>query len=209
MILEEQRKEVLEHAPELADMTPARTGNLSVRDGDRFAVTPTGVAYDGFDLEDVPVVDMDGDHVAGKMKPTSEVPMHTGIYRQRDAGAIVHTHSTWATTMAVLHEPLPPIHYMITTSGKEIPVAEYATYGTQKLADNVVEVLEESGSRAAFIANHGLVVMADDIETAVENAVHIENLSKIYLNARQVGDPKELPDEKLDAVIEKFRDYGQ
>jgi len=208
-MLEQQRKAVLEHAPELADMTPARTGNLSVRDGDRFAVTPTGVAYDEFDLDDVPVVDMDGEHIAGKMKPTSEVPMHTGIYRQRDPGAIVHTHSTWATTMAVLREPLPPIHYMITTSGKEIPVAEYATYGTQKLADNVIEVLEESGSRAAFIANHGLVVMADDIETAVENAVHIENLSKIYLNARQVGEPMELQDEKLDAVIETFRDYGQ
>lgn len=200
---------VVEHAPELADMTPARTGNLSVRDGEYFAATPTGVPYDEFGVEDVPVLDLNGEHVEGSMKPTSEVPMHTGIYEQFGPGAIVHTHSTWATMMAVLGRPLPPIHYMITTSGKEIPVAEYATYGTQELADNIVAALEEAGSRSCFIANHGLVATADDLETALERAVHIENLSKIYINAVQVGEPNELPDGKLDDVIEKFKGYGQ
>jgi len=200
---------VVGHAPELADMTPARTGNLSVRDGDRFAATPTGVPYDEFGVDDVPVLDLDGEQVDGRMQPTSEVPMHTGIYQRFEPGAIVHTHSTWATMMAVLGRPLPPIHYMITTSGKEIPVADYATYGTQELADNIVAALEEAGSRSCFIANHGLVATADDLETALERAVHIENLSKIYINAVQVGDPNELPDGKLDAVIEKFTGYGQ
>lgn len=200
---------VVEHAPELADMTPARTGNLSVRDGDRVAATPTGVPYDAFDAEDVPVLDLDGHRLEGGMKPTSEVPMHIGLYSELDAGAIVHTHSTWATTMAVLHEELPPIHYMITTVGKKVPVADYATYGTQELADNILRAMDREDSRACFIANHGVVVPADDIETALENAVHVENLSKIYLNAKQTGTPHKLPEEKLDQVIEKFEGYGQ
>lgn len=211
MTLEAERNAVVEHAPELARLTPGRTGNLSVRRGDRFAVTPTGVAYDAFDAGDVPVVDLDGERVAGGMKPSSEVPMHRHIYRGHadEPGAIVHTHSRMSTTMAVLHEPLPPIHYMIVAVGKRVPVAEYAPYGTEELAANVVAALEGAESTACFIENHGLVVVADDVETAIENAHHVESLAELYLRARSVGDPVELPERELDTAIEQFEGYGQ
>ena len=209
--LEAERRQVVEHAPDLAGLTPGRTGNISVRRGDQFAVTPTGVAYDAFDVADTPVVNLEGEQVAGEMTPSSEVPMHRHIYRghEEDPGAIVHTHSDWSTTMAVLRRELPPIHYMIVAVGKRVPVAEFAPYGTEELAANVVAAMAEAEASATFIENHGLVVVAEDLETALEHTTHVESLSRLYLQASAVGDPVELDDEALDATIEKFADYGQ
>lgn len=209
--LEPERWSVVGNAQALASLTPGRTGNLSVRRGDRFAVTPTGVDYGAFEAGDVPVVTLDGDQVAGDLAPSSEVPMHRHIYREHDAdpGAIVHTHSPWSTTLAVLHERLPPIHYMIVAVGREVPVAEYAPYGTEELAVNVVAAMEAAGSTATFIENHGLVVVADDLETALEHTTHVESLARLYLQASAFGEPTTLDDEQLATVEEQFEDYGQ
>jgi L-fuculose-phosphate aldolase len=207
--LARERVAVVDHAPALAQLTPARTGNLSVRRGDQFAATPTGVPYDAFDAEDVPVVSLDGEVVDGEMAPTSEVPMHAGIYRRLDAGAIVHTHSTWATTLAVLGEALPPVHYMITAVGRRVPVADYAPYGTDDLAELVVAEMSDADARACLLAHHGLVVVGEDLPTAVENTVVVENLCRLYLQARQHGEPAELSDDQLATVEGKFESYGQ
>lgn len=209
MILASEREAVVDHAPRLADLTPGRTGNLSVRRGGRFAATPTGVAYDAFGPADVPVVALDGEVVAGELAPTSEVPMHAGIYRRLDAGAVVHTHSAWATTLAVLGEELPPIHYTIAVVGRRVPVADYAPYGSVELGERVVETMEDADARACLLANHGLVVVGRDLPTAVENAVHVESLCRIYLQARAHGDPAELSDEQLATVEAQFESYGQ
>ncbi|WP_394739417.1 class II aldolase/adducin family protein [Natronococcus roseus] len=213
MILESERRQVVAHAAELAELTPARTGNLSVRegtDGDAFAITPTGVPYDSFDVAETPVVGVDGEQREGEMAPSSEVPMHSAIYRREDVGAIVHTHSPWSTALAVAHQPLPPIHYMIVAVGKEVPVAEYAPYGSDQLAANIVEAMDEAGSTASFIENHGLVVTAPDLETALENTHHVESLARLYLETRSAGlEPRRLSDEQLETVLEKFESYGQ
>jgi L-fuculose-phosphate aldolase len=211
VILADERRAVVESAPALADLTPGRTGNLSVRSGERFAVTPTGVPYDGFDAEDVPVVGVDdGERRAGEMAPSSEVPMHAAIYRREAVGAIVHTHSPCATTMAVRREELPPIHYMIVAVGKRVPVAEYAPYGTDQLAENVVAAMAEADATACFVENHGLVVTAGDLQTAVENVVHVESLSRLYLQSLAAGgEPTTLSDAQLETVVEKFATYGQ
>lgn len=208
-MLEAARQAVVDHAPDLASLTPGRTGNLSVRRGDRFAATPTGVPYDAFDAEDVPVVTLDGERDAGTMAPTSEVPMHSGIYRRLDAGAIVHTHSTWATTLAVLGHELPPVHYMITAVGRRVPVADYAPYGTDELAALVVDEMAAADADACLLANHGLVVVGDDLSGTIEKTQHVENLCRVYLQARQHGEPNELSDAQLAAVEEKFEHYGQ
>ncbi|WP_297884978.1 class II aldolase/adducin family protein [uncultured Halorubrum sp.] len=208
-LLREARAAVVEHAPALAELTPGRTGNLSVRDGDRVAVTPTGVPYDSFDAADVPVVSLDGERLAGRMAPSSEVPMHTGIYGHDRPGAIVHTHSPWATTMATLGRKLPPVHYMIAAVGREVPLADYAPYGTEELAANVVAAMAEAGSDAAILANHGLVVTGPDVETAVENTRHVEDICRLYLRASAVGEPHVLTDEQMATVEERFESYGQ
>ena len=208
-MLQEERQAVVEHAPDLAALTPGRTGNLSVRRENRFAVTPTGVPYDAFDAEDVPVLNLDGEQLAGNMDPSSEVPMHTHIYRRAEPGAIVHTHSTWATTLSVLGEPLPPIHYMIVAVGNRVPVAEYAPYGTEELADNVVTAMDETDSGAAIIENHGLVVTGENLPTAVENTTHVESLAQVYCQSRSLGEPVTLSKTQLETVAEKFESYGQ
>jgi len=207
--LDVEREAVVEHAPALAALTPGRTGNLSVRNGDAFAVTPTGVPYDAFDAADVPVVGLDGERRAGRMAPSSEVPMHAGIYQHDRPGAIVHTHSPWATAMATLRRSLPPIHYMIVAVGRRVPLADYAPYGTEELAANVVAAMTEAGADAAILANHGLVVTGPDLETALENAHHVEDLCRLYLWSSAVGEPHELSDEQLAAVEERFESYGQ
>lgn len=203
------REAVVAYAPRLAELTPGRSGNLSVRVGDRVAVTPTGVAYDGFERADVPVVDLDGEQVAGEMAPSSEVPMHTGIYRERDVGAIVHAHAPAATTLSILGEPLPPIHYMLVAVGGEVPVAGYAPFGTAELAANAVGAMAAADADAVILANHGLVVCGDDLGDAVENTVHVESLAGAYLRARSVGEPTTLSESDLADARERFETYGQ
>lgn len=208
-MLEAERREVVEHAPALASLTPGRTGNLSVRRESRVAITPTGVPYDGFTDADVPVVDLDGEQVAGDLKPSSETPMHTAVYRELDAGAIVHTHSPWSSTLAVLGEPIPPVHYMLALAGTTVPVAEYATYGTQELADNAVAAMGEADSAACLLANHGLLTTGETAADAVEMAVNVEYTARIYCQARSIGTPNELDPAEMAAVAEKFEGYGQ
>lgn len=209
-MLTEKRRAVVEYAPQLAALTPGRTGNLSVRGEETFAVTPTGVQYDDFETEDVPVVGVDGRKQTGRMEPSSEVPMHAAIYRRTDVGAIVHTHSPWTTTLAVAGEGLPPIHYMIVAVGRRVPVAGYARYGTAELAENVVEAMREADADAAILRNHGLLVTGADLPTALENAVHVESLARMYLTVRAAGfEPTELTDDQLSAVEEALAEYGQ
>ncbi|ELY40277.1 class II aldolase/adducin family protein [Natronorubrum tibetense GA33] len=156
------------------------------------------------------MVGVDGDQRGGAMAPSSEVPMHAAIYRREDVGAIVHTHSPWSTAMAVAHEPLPPIHYMIVAVGKSVPVAEYAPYGTDALAENIVTAMDEADATASFIENHGLVVTASDLETALENTHHVESLARLYLQTRAAGmEPRTLSNEQLETVLEQFESYGQ
>ena len=203
------REAVVAYAPRLAELTPGRSGNLSVRVGDRVAVTPTGVAYDGFEPADVPVVDLDGEWIDGELAPSSEVPMHTGIYRERDVGAIVHAHAPAATTLSILGEPLPPIHYMLVAVGGEVPVASYAPFGTSELAANAVGAMAAADADAVILANHGLVVCGDSLGDAVENTVHVESLAGTYLRARSVGEPTTLSEADLEDARERFETYGQ
>src|SRR6056297_2062720 len=204
-----ERRAVATRAPDLAGLTPGRTGNLSVRRDDRFAVTPTGVAYDRIDAADVPVVSVEGEQVAGDTAPSSETPMHSAVYREFDAGAIVHTHSPWASTLAILQEPIPPVHYMLALAGTTVPVADYATYGTHDLAASAVAAMTDADATACLLANHGLLATGADVADALETAVNVEYTARIYCQAKAIGSPVELSAEEMADVAEKFEGYGQ
>lgn len=204
-----ERRAVATRAPALAELTPGRTGNCSVRRDDRVAITPTGVPYDDIAVADVPVVDLDGEQVAGDARPSSETPMHTAVYRELQPGAIVHTHSPWCSTLAVLHEPIPPVHYMLALAGTTVPVAAYETYGTEALASAAVEALTAADATACLLANHGLLALGEDLESALETAVNVEYTAQIYCQARAIGEPVELSAGEMEAVAEKFEGYGQ
>jgi L-fuculose-phosphate aldolase len=207
-MLSDERRAVAAHVSELARLTPGRTGNLSVRREDALAITPSGVPYDDIEPADVPVVSLDGTRLAGEWAPSSETPMHRHIYRRFDTGAIVHVHSPWATTLAVLREPLPPVHYMVALAGERVPVAAYATYGTEALAANAVEAMADADSDACLLANHGLVATGADADTAIETARTVESVARVYCQARAFGTPEELPPAEIERTARKLREYG-
>ncbi|MGP4093590.1 class II aldolase/adducin family protein [Nonomuraea sp. KM90] len=177
------------------------SGNLSVREGDLVAVTPSGVALDRLTPEMCPVVDVAGHLVEGDLQPSSETPMHLAVYGTTDARAIVHTHSVFGTVVATTMTELPPVHYNALMLGGVVKVAEYATYGTPELAANVRAALE--GKRAALMANHGGVTIGGTLEEAFELTRLLEWLCEVYVRGLGVGKPTVLTDEQLAAVVER------
>ncbi|AUX09131.1 L-fuculose-phosphate aldolase [Halalkaliarchaeum desulfuricum] len=207
-VLEAERRTVATRAAELRELTPGRTGNLSVRRGQRLAITPSGVPYDEISPDDVSVVSLGGEQVFGELAPSSESPMHRRIYERFEPGAIVHTHSPWSTTLAVLGEPLPPVHYMIVLAGETVPIAPYATYGTEELADNAVGAMASAESSACLLENHGLVATGEDAAAAIETAVAVESVARAYCQAQSVGTPQQLSEDALEATARKLEEYG-
>jgi L-fuculose-phosphate aldolase len=207
-MFEDERWTVAERAGDLADRTPGRSGNLSLRVGDRFAVTPSGVPHADVTPDDVPVVALDGTQEWGDRKPSSESPTHAAIYRTLDAGAIVHAHPPWATTLAAIREPVPPVHYALARAGGEVPVAEYATYGSPELAGNAAEALDAADTTACLLANHGLIASGRDLESGVETLDAVEFTTRIAVQATAAGEPVALSAAELDRVADKFETYG-
>ncbi|MEV0144541.1 MULTISPECIES: class II aldolase/adducin family protein [unclassified Nonomuraea] len=177
------------------------SGNLSVRQGDLVAVTPSGVALDRLTPEMCPVVDVEGHLVEGDLQPSSETPMHLAVYASTQAQAVVHTHSVFGTVVATTMTELPPIHYNTLLLGGTVRVAPYATYGTPELAEHVREALD--GRQAALMANHGGVTIGATLEQAFEATRLLEWLCEVYVRALGVGRPAVLTPEQLDAVVER------
>jgi L-fuculose-phosphate aldolase len=189
-----------------------KSGNVSVRcqRGPRsgYLLTPTGVPYDRLVPDDIPFVDDDG-HAVGRCEPSSEWRFHAAIYRARgDLHAVVHTHSCHATALACQGLSIPAFHYMVAVAGgADIRCAEYATFGTQALADNVLAAL--AGRRACLLAHHGVIACGGSLESAFSLAVEVENLARTYAVVRSLGEPRLLPAEEMERVLQRFRSYGQ
>lgn len=184
------------------------SGNVSVRWGDGFLITPSGVPYEETSAEQIVEMGMDGER-KGDILPSSEWRFHLDVYRARpDAGAIVHTHSPFCTTLACLHREIPPFHYMVAVAGgRTIRCAEYATFGTQALADNILKALE--GRKACLIANHGMICLHENLKKALALAVEVETLAAQYWRALTLEEPKRLSDAEMDLILEKFKTYGK
>jgi L-fuculose-phosphate aldolase len=188
------------------------SGNVSARtpDGD-VLMTPSGIDYEEMEPGDVVLVDVDGKVLEGSLGPSTETPMHTGIYRARaDVGAVVHTHSVFATTLACLGWTIPPVHYMLTTLSEdgEIPLAPYTTYGTEKLAGYAAEALGEDRN-ACLLQNHGTIAVGDSPGEAFSRTVVLEEMAEIYYRTRSVGEPVLLSPEQVGEVAAKISGYGQ
>jgi L-fuculose-phosphate aldolase len=187
------------------------SGNLSVRSGEHLLVTPLGARLPSIDPADCVCVALadgavDSGHVRAS-KPSSETPLHRAVYAAApDAGAIVHTHSHFATALSALVEELPAVHYVAASFGGPVRVAPYATYGSQELADGVAAALD--GRTAALMANHGAVVTAATPAAAVAQAQQLEWWASVYWHARVFGTPAILSDGDLAAVAEQARRLG-
>ncbi|HWA85634.1 MAG TPA: class II aldolase/adducin family protein [Opitutus sp.] len=187
------------------------SGNVSVRctadPAAGFFLTPTSLAYDEMVPEDLVHVSLDG-VCTGLRRPSSELPFHLAIMRERrDATAVVHTHSTHATAIACLRKEIPAVHYLVALfGGNTIRCAEYATFGTPELSVNVLHALR--GRRAALMANHGLVVLGADLKQALALTAEAETLATIYGRALAAGEPAILSDAEMVDVQNRFRAYG-
>ena len=186
-----------------------RSGNVSTRTTQGFLITPSGVVYDDLNAEDLNEMDMAGNIISGSLNPSSEWHMHKAIYQSReDVNAIVHVHSPYATGIACTRNPIPAFHYMITIlGGDSIPCAEYATFGTEELAQNVLLALEDR--MACLLANHGQIALGEDLATAFRYAGEVENLAQQYCISLQTGGPVLLDDDEMSKNIEKFKNYGK
>lgn len=211
MTLEDERRKVSELGREMLDqgLTKGTGGNISARNGDRAAISPSGVPYKEITPEDVAVVDLEGNQVAGERDPSSEVAMHTGILREReDVGGVVHNHSPYATTFATLGEPIPASHYLIAYVGDQVPVAPYETFATPELAEAALAALGEEYN-ACLLENHGVVTVGDTVDAAFEVAMMVEYCARIHYQARNIGEPNVLPGEEVDTLMEAFEGYGE
>lgn len=183
-------------------------GNISVRHGNGLLISPTGIPYDKLTPDHVVQLGFDGTF-AGDVLPSSEWRFHRDILQARpDLNAVVHTHSTHATALSVMGRDIPPIHYAIAAAGgPSIRCAPYAIFGSQELADAVLEALD--GRRACLMAHHGVIAAHVSIARALALAVTVEELAHQYLLCLPFGEPPVLSAAQIAEVMEKFKTYGQ
>jgi L-fuculose-phosphate aldolase len=205
-----ERKELIATVREMNGLgiNQGTSGNASVRVEGGYLVTPSGMAYEDLEPDDIVEMSFEGE-AKGKRKPSSEWRFHQDLLNSRsDFGAIVHTHGKAAMTLACQRMDLPPFHYMIAVvGGNTIRCADYATFGTQELSDNALKAIE--GRKACLLANHGLLVGGESLARALSLAVEVETLCDTFWRILQIGDPILLSDAEMDAVKEQFKKgYG-
>jgi len=191
-----------------AGLNKGTSGNVSVRHGDGFYITPTGMPYDRLVADDIPLMALDGSHV-GARKPSSEWRFHRDLYAARpEVGAVLHAHSPFAVSLACLRRDIPPFHYMIARFGGDtIRCVDYAIFGSPELSTAAMQAMQ--GRKGCLLANHGLLVAGRDLAEAFALAVELEELCEQYWRACQLGDPVLLSATEMADVLKKFQSYGQ
>jgi len=212
MKLEKERKQVIECGKKLIDngLTVGTFGNVSVynREEGLMAISPSGMDYFKIGLEDVVVMTPEGKKVEGDNKPSSEVDMHRIFYLKRpEINAVVHTHSTFATTLACMHKSVPPIHYLVAYSGRDVPCIPYVQFGTYELAQAAYDAMADG--YACILGNHGLLSVGGSIDYAFDVAQQIEFLCELYYRTLLAGGPTLMKDEDIDVVLKQFSHYRQ
>ncbi len=183
---------------EAEGLVAGASGNVSVRlppaDGrELLAITPSAVPYRVLRPEQVLVIDLDGAVVEGDGAPSTETPAHLAVYRARpDVGAVIHTHSLYATALAVAGQEVPLIlDEQPVLLGGPVRLAEYGTPGTEELGRRIVEALGDR--RAVLVRNHGALGVGRDLEEALIVVALVERIAKVYTLARLLGEVRPLP----------------
>lgn len=213
MLMRKERELVVEYGKRMsADrLSTGTSGNISICDPETrlMAISPSGIDYFSTQPEDVVVTDLEANIIEGTRKPSSEWALHTLFYKNKPhIRAVVHTHSMYCATFAVLGQPLRAVHYAIAGAGAaEVPCAPYYPFGTLELANAAVETA--GACDAVLLGNHGLVACGRDIAGAYGLAQNLEYVAELQYRALCIGTPNVLSGEQMADVMERFRSYGQ
>jgi len=205
----DHRREIIAHCLKMnsSGLNQGTSGNLSVRWADGMLVTPSGIAYETLQPEDIVFMKLDGsfDH---PLAPSSEWRFHRDIYVAKpEVNAVVHAHPTHCTALAIQGMEIPAVHYMIACSGgPTIRCATYHTYGTAELSVAAIEAMRDR--TGCLLANHGMIATGASMAKAMWLAIEMETLAKQYILALQLGKPRILPDDEIARVVAKFKNYG-
>jgi L-fuculose-phosphate aldolase len=193
-----------------AGLNQGTSGNISARYKDVLLITPSATPYDAMTPETIAAMPLDGEYGAwsGPLNPSTEWRFHLDIAKSRpDVGAIVHTHSTYATVLAIARKEIPACHYMIAAfGGATIRCAGYARYGTKELSDLALKALE--GRNGCLLANHGMLALGANLEKAMWRAMELETLARQYYLSLALGDPFILSDEQIAETARGFANYS-
>jgi len=192
------------------NLSPLRSGNISVRYKNGFLITPSGMKYENLKPKDIVFVNMKGEFNKQKNKPSSEWKFHKDIYKnkKKESNAIVHCHSKNALVLSCIRKKIPAFHYMVAVAGGiDIRCAKYATYGTSDLSKNIITALKQRS--ACLIENHGQVSFSNNLSNAFELAQEVEYLAEQYLECLRVGKPKILSLSQMNKVLAKVKNYKQ
>ncbi len=185
-------------------------GNLSIRLDDTMLITPSAVPYDQLVPEMIASMPLNGEYGAwtGPLPPSSEWRIHLDILKVRsDVGALIHTHSLYATTLSMLRKPILAVHYMIAAfGGPTIRCTDYAPFGTKELSDLALAGLEDR--MGVLLGSHGMIVLGTTLDEAMWRAVELETLAKMFYLASSIGTPAILDDEEIARIVERFKTYG-
>lgn len=186
------------------------SGNISARCGDAMLITPSGIPPDDTTAAMIARIELDYEGLAFLKKPTpsSEWRLHRDILvHRKDVNAVVHTHSLYATVLAIQHRPIPALHYMIAAfGGPTIRCTPYVPFGTQALSDLIIEYLGDQ--HGVLLGNHGMIATGITLEQAMWRAAELETLAKMYVLASAGGTPVILSDDEIARTIERFTGYG-
>jgi len=206
--MNELRQQLLDTSRRLVELGLNRgsSGNASVRDGNGMMITPSALPVSGMTGASMVRMDLDGNVLQGG-KPSSEWRFHRDILASRPGiGAVIHTHSTFATTLACLRRDVPAVHYMVAMAGGDnIRCAPYAVFGEQVLSDHALEALRDR--KACLLGNHGMIALGSDLDDALAVAVEVEFVCEVYWRALQAGEPQILTAQQMHEVKQKFKDY--
>ena len=189
------------------NLSALRSGNISIRYKEGFLITPSGKKYSTLKNKDIIFVTLRGNFDKKKGIPSSEWKFHQDIYiNKKEAKAIVHAHSTYATAISTHKKRIPAFHYMVAMAGgHDIKCAKYATFGTRKLSINILKALKSR--KACLIANHGQIVFEENLSKAFELAEEVENISLQYITSLKLGKPKILSLKEMNKVLSKAKNY--
>jgi L-ribulose-5-phosphate 4-epimerase len=177
------------------------SGNLSARDPDTglILIKPSAVHWQAIEPEDIVVMDLEGEVVEGTRSPSIENPLHRAIYRKFESvGAVLHTHSTYATGFAVAHRSIPPVCVNSAEIGGEVPVVPFHRPGTEALARAVVAGLRDRP--VVLLASHGVVCVGEDLPETISRNVVLEEVAHLALIREMLGSASQLTDRELGAI---------